>query len=188
MPDVTNVTAAKPAKAGAIFRAPLNTTVPKSATEALNAAFVNLGYVSEDGVSNENSPSSDKVKAWGGDTVLNFFDEKPDTFKFKLIEAQNVGVLKTVYGDSHVTGNDISTGIQVDANSEEYEYFVWVIDMILKGNVAKRIVIYNASVTEVAEIKYKDNEAVGYEITISALPNASGITHTEYMIKATEDK
>lgn len=185
MPDVNNVSAAKPNKSGAIYRAPLGTTLPTGANAKLDNAFKALGYVSEDGVSNENSPSSDKAKAWGGDTVLNFFDEKPDTWKFKLIEALNPEVLKTVYGDSHVTGDSLTTGLKVDATSEEYEYCIWVIDMILKGDIAKRVVIYNASITEVAEVAYKDNEAIGYEITISALPNTSGITHTEYIMKAT---
>lgn len=183
MPDVNNVSAAKPAKTGAIYRAPLGSKLPTTASEALDAAFKALGYVSEDGVSNENSPSSDKTKAWGGDTVLNFFDEKPDTWKFKLIEALNPEVLKTVYGDKNVTGESLDTGLTVNATSEEYEYCIWVIDMILKGDIAKRVVIYNASITEVAEVAYKDNEAIGYEITISALPNTSGITHTEYIIK-----
>lgn len=184
MPDVNNVSAAKPAKAGAIYRAPLGTTLPTGADDNLNAAFKTLGYVSEDGVSNENSPSSDKAKAWGGDTVLNFFDEKPDTFKFKLIEAMNPEVLKTVYGDKNVTGTSAENGLTVNATAEEYEYYIWVIDMILKGDIAKRIVIYNASITEVGEVAYKDNEAIGYEITISALPNTSGYTHTEYIKKA----
>lgn len=186
MPDVANVSAAKPAKAGAIYRAPLGSTLPTDATTKLDVAFRALGYVSEDGVSNENGPSSDKAKAWGGDTVLNFFDEKPDTFKFKLIEAMNPEVLKTVYGEKNVEGTDLTTGLTVNATAEEYEYYIWVIDMILKGDVAKRIVIYNASVTEVAEVTYKDNEAIGYELTISALPNTSGITHTEYIKKASE--
>lgn len=184
MPDVTNVSAAKPAKAGAIYRAPLGSTLPTDATTKLDNAFVSLGYVSEDGVSNENSPSSDKTKAWGGDTVLNFFDEKPDTFKFKLIEAMNPEVLKTVYGEKNVTGASLAEGLTVNATAEEYEYYIWVIDMILKGDVAKRIVIYNASVTEVAEVTYKDNDAIAYELTISALPNTSGITHTEYIKKS----
>lgn len=185
MPDATKVSAAKPAKAGAIYRAPLGTTIPTSANAKLDNAFKALGYVSEDGVSNENSPSSDKAKAWGGDTVLNFFDEKADTFKFKLIEVLNPEVLKTVYGDANVTGEDLATGLTVNATSEEYEYCIWVIDMILKGGIAKRIVIYNASITEVGEVAYKDNEAIGYEITISALPNTSGVTHTEYIMKKT---
>lgn len=182
MPDVKNVTAAKPAAAGAVYRAPLGSKIPATAAEALDEAYKQLGYVSEDGITNSNSPSSDKVKAWGGDTVLNFFDEKPDTWKFKLIEALNIEVLKTVYGDKHVTG-DLSKGLQVDATAEEYEYFIWVIDMILKGGIAKRVIIFNASVTEVAEIVYKDNESVGYEVTISALPNNSGVTHRELMLE-----
>lgn len=183
--DTNNVSAAKPAKAGAIFRAPLGTTLPTSATEALNAAFKALGYVSDDGVTNTNSPSTDKAKAWGGATVLNFFDDKSDTWKMKLIEALNTDVLKTAYGDDNVSG-DLASGISVKADTSEYDYYSWVIDMVLKNNVAKRIVIPNASVTELEEIVYKDNAAIGYGITISALPDEQGNTHYEYMVKAAE--
>lgn len=182
--DANNVSAAKPAKAGAIFRAALGTTLPTSATEALNAAFKALGYVSEDGVTNANSPSSDKAKAWGGATVLNFFDDKSDTWKMKLIEALNPEVLKTVYGEDNVTG-DLVSGISVSADTTEYDYYSWVIDMVLKNNVAKRIVIPNASITELEEIVYKDNEAIGFGITISALPDEKGNTHYDYMVKGT---
>ena len=45
----TNVTVGKPKVGGAVHWAPLGTALPTSATEALNAAFVDLGYVSEDG-------------------------------------------------------------------------------------------------------------------------------------------
>lgn len=56
MSKVANVTAAKPKIGGAVFRAPLGTTLPTDTSSALDAAFMCLGYVSEDGVTNSNSP------------------------------------------------------------------------------------------------------------------------------------
>jgi len=177
--DTKNVTASKPKTGGAVFRAPLGTALPTDAVTALASDFTPLGYCSEDGFTNANSPSSDKVKAWGGDIVLNYQSEKPDTFKLTLIEALNPNVLKVAYGDGNVTG-DLASGIAVKAGSQEYQEYVWVIDMLLKEAV-KRVVIPQAKVTELAEITYKDSAAVGYGVTPSATADDGGYTHYEYI-------
>jgi len=166
MSDTQNVSTAKPKIEGAIYTAPLGTTLPTDAITKLAAEFKGLGYISEDGLVNTNTPDSDSIKAWGGDTVAVVQKGKEDTFQYTLIEAMNVDVLKEIYGTDNVTGN-LETGISIESNSQEYEPHILIFDMILKGGVLKRIVIPNGTISEVGDITYGDEDAVGYETTLT---------------------
>lgn len=184
MATVSNVTAAKPVVAGAVSVAATTATLPTAAGSSLGSGWTGLGYISEDGLTNANSPESETIKAWGGDIVLTPVTGKEDTFSFTLIEAINLDVLKVIYGSSNVSGT-LGSGVTVNAKTGEMEAHAWVVDMVLRNNVAKRIVIPNGTISEVGEITYADNEAVGYEITITAFPNSSGVTHIEYIKSGT---
>ena len=55
--------------------------------------------------------------------------------------------------------------------------------MVMKNNAAKRIVIPDAAVSAVGDITYS-NGAVGYNTTLTAVPDDHGNTHYEYIVAA----
>lgn len=179
MPNVNNVVAAKPKVAGAIYRAPLGTAIPEDATTELGAAFEEMGYVSEDGVAENISRESESIKAWGGNTVMVTQTSKEDTYSLKLIEALNITAMKATYGDDNVSGT-AKDGLTIKSNSKELGSYVYVVDSMF-GKLAFRMVIVNGAVTEIGEIVYRDNEPVGYELTITAKADADGNTAYKYI-------
>lgn len=181
METVKNVSAAKPKTGGAIWIAPAGTTVPTDATTALDEAFKCLGFVSDDGLTNSNSPESDNIKAWGGKTVYTVQSDRVDKFKATLVESLNEDVLKFVYGDSNVTVTDGK--VAVKAGSEDLGSHAFAIEVAMANGALKRIVIPSGKLTDLGDITYKDDELVGYEVTITALPDDSGYNHYEYITK-----
>lgn len=174
----SNVTAGKPNTTGAVYYAAKGTTLPTNETDALTG-WTSVGYISEDGVTNAMEIESEDIKAWGGDTVLSVRTGKTDTFTFRMLESMNPDVLKVVHGASNVTGT-LATGVTVNVNATQPDNLSWVIDQIMTGGVKKRIVIPDAAVSSVSEVQYTDNAAVGYEVTLTCLRDASGQSHYEY--------
>lgn len=180
MSTASNVTVGKPRVAGGIYRAPLGTTLPTDAKTALNSAFVEMGYVSEDGVTNSLSPDVNIVKAWGGDVVYATDNGKTDTFAMTLIETLKADVLKAVHGSDNVSGTSAENGIAVTVNNDPAEEAIWVIDMIQRGGVLKRIVIPDGIITDIGDISYTDSDPSGFPITITCLADSTGALHYEY--------
>ena len=180
--DATKVTAVKPKVTGAVFVAPLKTALPTDAKTELDPAFKNLGFISDDGIKNENTASSEDVKAWGGAIVNSIQKDKTDKFKMTYIEALNIDVLKFIYGKNNVEGS-LEAGITIKVGLEEAEPQVMVIDSVLQGGYLKRVIIPVAKLTEIGEISYSDSETLGYESTVSAFPDSNGFTHYEHIEK-----
>ena len=179
MATATNVTAAKPKVGGAVSVAPTGTALPTDTSTALNGAFVNLGYISDAGMTKNIAPSISEIKAWGGDTVLTATQSRTITYQFSLIEALNLDVMKEIYGTSNITGA-MATGVTAKVNSVEMLDREWVIEMVLRGNVACRIVLPLAHITAIDAITYSDSAAVGYNITLTCMPDSNGNSAYEY--------
>lgn len=181
--DVNNVSVGKPMADGAIFVAPAGTAVPTDATTVLSEAFVNVGFISEDGVSNEVETDTEEIKAWGGDIVLTPTTSRSEKFSFTMIET-NEASLKLVYGAGNVTvsGDNIS----ISHNGKEREEYVAVVETLFGKDRVRRQVVPRAKVLEVGEIVFKDDEPVGYETTLSGLLDEAGNTAYTYIAKIAE--
>lgn len=178
--NASNVTVGKPKTGGAVFRAPAGTQLPTTADAVLGAAFVNMGFISEDGVKNQTERESENLKAWGGDVVGSPQTSFSDKFTMAFLEAKNPDTLKAVFGDNNVSGS-LAAGIAVNVNSEESPTVCWVIDTVLTDGVIERMVIPKGKISEVGEVEYVDGAPVKYEVTISAFPDATGNTHYMYL-------
>lgn len=179
----TNVTAGKPKTSGAVFTAPVGSTLPTDAVTAITSiseAYKDLGYVSEDGLTESISITTSAIKEWGGSIVLITQDEKTATFKFKLIEYLNKEVQKFANGDDNVSGT-LDTGMKVSLTDADTQERVLVFWQILRGGIPLRIVVPRCKITAIGDIVYKGNEAVAYDLTVQAIKNDSGQYYDKYM-------
>lgn len=178
--NVANVTAGKPAVAGAVFFGATSATLPTDSTTTLGTGFSHVGYISDAGVVKAQAIESTAIKAWGGDNVLDADGGKTVTFKFTMIESTNVNALKVTHGDANVTG-DLSNGITATTDNSPMEERAWVIDRVLRGGGTARTVIPRAKVTALDDESYVDNNAVGLGVTLTCYPDASGKVIYEYL-------
>lgn len=181
--DADNVSFGKPKATGAVYVAPAGTTLPEQATDALDAAFDALGYVSEDGLVNSVEADTESVNAWGGDLVLQGQTTFSETFTVNLIET-NAEALKVYYGEDNVTV-DGTGSITVNQNKTELPEVVVVFELVLTGGRIKRIVVPKARIADRSgEITYVDGEPIMYPAVFTAFPDADGNTHKEYIAVA----
>lgn len=129
----------------------------------------NLGYVSEDGVTENRETSSEKLKAWqDNDVVRNLVTDGELSYTFTLIETKPE-TLEYYYGIK-VDTKDGSISIDPTREAPRHALIIDVID----GDQVMRVVCPDAQVTEVGEQKYANGEPIGLEVTVSAYPTMIG--------------
>lgn len=172
-----NVSAAKPKVEGAIWWAPANTALPTDASTTLATAFMSVGYVSEDGLTEKETRSYEKFKAWGGDTVASSQTEYSKAYTFKMLET-NEATMKARYGVENVTATEGNVS-QVKHNAKELPEGVWVIEMIIAGKILRKV-MPKAKIDEIGDITYSDSALVSYEVTLGLLPDSNGDYEIDY--------
>lgn len=162
------------ATTGAVSFATVGTALPLDAVASLAAAFKDVGYIGPDGVTQAIETDVTDITAWqNGDTVRKVQTSHDVTFQLVMLET-TVQSLKIYYADKTATATAVKvTGAQSPHN-------VVVIDVLDEKHTI-RIVLPDAQVTERGEIVYQNEEATGYDITMTAYPDSNGVKAYIYL-------
>lgn len=154
------------AVSGAVGVADYGTTAPTGTSGAFGT---DLGYISEDGVTETqpDSGSRNPIKAWQNGATVRVIrsasDDNP-TYSFQLMETK-LEVIELYYKTT-VTQTVSEGSWEIDANALA-EPHAFVIDLI-DGAELIRTYVPKGFVVSTGDKVYKNDEHVGYEVTVEA--------------------
>lgn len=162
--DSSNV---RVAVTGAVSVAPVGSTAPTDGDTALAAAFKDLGYVSEDGITETRDRTSTTTRAWqNADIVRETVTEANLTFSLTLIET-NADTVELYYGAAPDSDGSIVVVPSLTGGRRAFVFDV------VDGDEFIRIYVPQGEVTEVGDVVYSSGEPIGYEVTIRAYSDAT---------------
>ena len=169
----TDISAVRVGLTGAFSKGPSGTAAPTDATTAINVAYVDSGAISEDGVTLTLPDSGDKttIKMWQGGAqvrTLRTASEDLPTISFTFLETNKTSV-ETYFG---VTVTQTATHGTFDYTVGLPDPFAGVLDVIDGANI-HRLHIPRAVKASVGDLVYKNDEPIGYEVTIEMEKDAT---------------
>lgn len=163
MGDATKV---RVAVTGAVFKGPTSATAPTGTSGSPDAAFVDLGFISEDGVeiSLPGSGDSTPIKAWQDGTTVRVIrtpSEDNPTWKFQMLETTKATV-EEYFG---VTVTQTATEGSFEYEVTNRSHGSYVVDVVDGAELIRDYVPYGI-VTEVESITLANGEPIGYGVTV----------------------
>ena len=156
---------------GCFFHAPAGTALPTKPSEELAAAWKNVGYVSEDGITWNTGMTFDTLKDWARQIVRTLPGEDDATVAVPVIST-TAESLKTVFGADNVTVTEatasagelikvaVKKGIVIPG-----EAFLFLMkdgdDLMMLGTT-------EGFVSEIGELVFAPGEPINWNATISA--------------------
>lgn len=183
--DNKNVLVGIPDVAGGLWVSDLvsETSALPAADTDLAESFTAVGFISEDGITESNERDTDKVKAWGGDTVRILQNEHTITYSFTFLEMGNPEVLKLLFGEDNIEVSGETTTIKKNAKVLEHKTFVIE---VLDGDKKIRLVVPDGQITETGERQFSHNAVLQVEVTIEAFSDVDGNKGYEYHTAVTD--
>lgn len=169
---------------GSVWVAPVGTAAPTDTDTAMatvNAAWSDVGFISEDGVTVTPSLETFMVRAWQsqGRPVRRGVASREEAIGFTMLEWKEE-TLKLAFGGGAITeiGTSDVFKFTPSSGSDEDEYAVVV--HFTDGATSYRLVIPRCAVTDLAEFSLVRTDAAGLNVTLGIVND--GTTDPLYII------
>ena len=160
--NTENVSYGKFKPGGYFFVAPYGTTLPTDNTTQLDAAFLNMGFLSDDGITFDSSVSTNPGQDANGDTIATSAGAPEKSFQTTFREVKR-DTMAVVYGLDNVTDADgVLTVHDKGPNNATYSA---VVEILLKDGRKDRKVIPQCSPNQLGSETIVYSSLVGKPLT-----------------------
>lgn len=158
---------------GTIWHAPEGTALPANLTDTLNAAFVDVGFTTEDGAKFTDAKSTSSVRPWQSFYPARVhITERTATVEVTLLQ-WNADNMALAYGGGAVTEPEPGEFRYSPPSPEELQVVALVIDFA-DGDKNYRFTAARAFVTSDVETTWAKSDAAKLPLTFEILAPASG--------------
>lgn len=158
---------------GSVSVAPAGTALPTTPSASLNAAFVDLGYVTEDGVTLTVEPSVEEFMAWQSrQAVRRELTGQAISVGFEL-EQWSADSVTLAFGGGQITSASGVYKYEWPSDSDSLEEVSCVIDW-QDGDRSWRACFGRATITDSVETTFQRSSLATLPITLSVLDAADG--------------
>jgi hypothetical protein len=179
MGDSTNV---RVGYGGKVYVAPVGTVAPTTLSAAWGVGWTDLGYISDDGLTEGSDQDRNEFYAWGADApVRTQITRNVTTFGMTFIETKGE-VLSIYYATPYTAMTSTGTTTAqfltfIQGTQQAPDVRALGID-IIDGTRAFRFIIPRCEVSDKGDITYAKEDLMGYEVTFTGLLASDGTVMT----------
>ena len=163
--------AARVGVTGRIDIAALGTDLPYDMSNLSDTDFTNLGYISDDGVSESRDEDNQDFTPWQENSAIRYeITRSQVTLQFTLWQSTlaTAGFYYGVKADDMLLNADGSVFFD-EGGKPPVDRNVLVLTVV-DGAAARRIAMPAAQVTERGEVTYNSDQMIGYNVTVTGFP------------------
>ena len=154
---------------GNVYFAPTGSTLPTDVATALDAAFIDAGYISEDGVSFTLGRETEDLNAWQGSKIRVITTSEPKSVEFTLMQSNKENIPFILGGGTiSGTGGEFKYEPPTKGTNTERAMVVEFVD----GTVTYRYVFPRVQLEGEVAFSLTANGAVEYPTTWGVLDSS----------------